>query len=112
MALRIGINGFGRIGRTVFRVMKEKGGFEVVAINDLSDAATLAALLKYDTVFGRFPGEVSSGDGKLIGQLAITNAADTKRGNGLGDVSDRCIDGVHQEVDRFHGELRLFISSS
>ena len=66
MALRIGINGFGRIGRMVFRVMKEKGGFEVVAINDLSDAATLASLLKYDTVFGRFAGEVGSSDGKII----------------------------------------------
>lgn len=66
MALRVGINGFGRIGRTVFRAMKERGGFEVVAINDLSDAATLAMLLKYDSVFGRFKGEVSSGDGKLV----------------------------------------------
>ncbi len=66
MAIRVGINGFGRIGRTVFRTMKKKGGFEVVAVNDLADADTLAMLLKYDTVFGRFPGEVAGGGDKLI----------------------------------------------
>ncbi len=66
MALRIGINGFGRIGRNVFRAVKEKGGIDVVAINDLADASTLAMLLKYDSVFGRYPGEVTSGDGKLV----------------------------------------------
>ena len=55
MAIRVAINGFGRIGRLVFRVLQEREGYEVVAINDLADAGALAHLLKYDTVQGRFP---------------------------------------------------------
>jgi len=58
MSLKIGINGFGRIGRLVFKRMMEKGGFDVVAINDLTDNKTLTHLLKYDSVHGRFPGEL------------------------------------------------------
>src|SRR5262249_59217764 len=59
MAVRVGINGFGRIGRLVFRALAEKPEeFEVVAINDLSDAKHLALLLKYDSVHGRFKGTV------------------------------------------------------
>ena len=57
-AVRIGINGFGRIGRTVFRIVHERDDIEVVLINDLFDNAQLAYLLKYDTVMGVFPGEV------------------------------------------------------
>ncbi len=61
-AVRVGINGFGRIGRLVFRVMAEKPqDFDIVAINDLSDAKSLAMLLKYDSVHGRFPGTVEAG---------------------------------------------------
>ncbi|MDD5363095.1 MAG: type I glyceraldehyde-3-phosphate dehydrogenase [Ignavibacteria bacterium] len=60
MSLKIGINGFGRIGRLVFRRMMEKGGFEVIAINDLTDAKTLTHLLKYDSVHGKFPGELKA----------------------------------------------------
>jgi len=66
MAVRIGINGFGRIGRVVFRLMHADPGFEVVGINDITDAATLAHLLKYDSVHGRFSGEVSVKDGNLV----------------------------------------------
>jgi glyceraldehyde 3-phosphate dehydrogenase len=67
MAVRVGINGFGRIGRLVFRVMAASPHeFEIVAINDLSDAKHLAMLLKYDSVHGRFDGTVSSGEGSLI----------------------------------------------
>ncbi|MEZ5989684.1 MAG: glyceraldehyde 3-phosphate dehydrogenase NAD-binding domain-containing protein, partial [Planctomycetota bacterium] len=62
MAIRIGINGFGRIGRMVFRVFQERGGFEVVAINDLAPAGALAHLLKYDSVHGRYPGTVEAGE--------------------------------------------------
>jgi glyceraldehyde 3-phosphate dehydrogenase len=58
MAIKIGINGFGRIGRQVFRIMKERGGFDVVGVNDLTDAKTLAHLLKYDSVHGRFGADV------------------------------------------------------
>src|SRR5262249_240136 len=64
MAIRIGINGFGRIGRNVFRIMcTQPKEFEVVAINDLTDPKALAHLLKYDSVFGRFPGKVAAGEG-------------------------------------------------
>ena len=59
MAIRVGINGFGRIGRCFLRAAYERrGDIEVVAVNDLVDAKTLAHLLRYDSVFGRFPGEV------------------------------------------------------
>lgn len=66
MTIRIGINGFGRIGRTVFRIMDATDDFEVVAINDLSDPAALAHLLKYDTVQGKFPGEVAVDGNNLV----------------------------------------------
>ena len=56
---KIAINGFGRIGRLTFRALLEKGNVEVVAINDLTDSATLAHLLKYDSVHGKFPGTVA-----------------------------------------------------
>ena len=64
MATRVGINGFGRIGRLVFRVASQNG-MEVAAVNDLTDAATLAHLLKYDSVHGRFPGDVSQSNGSI-----------------------------------------------
>ena len=60
MAKRIAINGFGRIGRLTFRNLVQMEGIEVVAINDLTDNATLAHLLKYDSVHGKFPGTVSA----------------------------------------------------
>src|SRR3954463_3062831 len=67
MAVRVGINGFGRIGRLVFRVLAERPQeFEVAAINDLSDAKHLALLLKYDSVHGRFKGTVEAGEQSLI----------------------------------------------
>ena len=67
MAIRVAINGFGRIGRNVFRVMHQRAGeFEVVAVNDLTDAATLAHLLRYDSISGRFPGRVEVGDGAFV----------------------------------------------
>ena len=59
MATKIGINGFGRIGRNVFKLLIENPEFEVVSINDLTDAKTLATLLKYDSVFGVYNAEVS-----------------------------------------------------
>jgi glyceraldehyde 3-phosphate dehydrogenase len=67
MAVRVGINGFGRIGRLVFRAMAARPqDFEVVAINDLSDAKHLALLLKYDSVHGRFNGTVESREKSLV----------------------------------------------
>ena len=67
MGIRIGINGFGRIGRLFFRVLATRpSDFDVVGINDLGDAKHLAHLLKYDSVHGRFPGEVSTDGENLI----------------------------------------------
>ncbi|MEG0497782.1 MAG: type I glyceraldehyde-3-phosphate dehydrogenase [Carnobacterium sp.] len=63
MTVKVGINGFGRIGRLAFRRIQEVEGIEVVAINDLTDANMLAHLLKYDTTQGRFNGEVEVKDG-------------------------------------------------
>ncbi len=66
MPIRIGINGFGRIGRNVFRIMNQRREeFEVVAINDLGDAEMLAYLLRYDSVHGRFNGTVEVGEGVI-----------------------------------------------
>jgi len=64
--MRIAINGFGRIGRTVLRTLLEKGTVEIAAINDLADAATLAHLVKYDTVHRGFKGTVETGDKEII----------------------------------------------
>lgn len=67
MAINIGINGFGRIGRLVFRRMMQTGGFNIVGINDITDAKTLAYLLKYDSVHGIYPGTVTSdADGIVV----------------------------------------------
>ncbi len=62
MSIRIGINGFGRIGRLVFRAGFGRDGYEFVAVNDISDPATMAHLLKYDSVHGRFQGSIESTD--------------------------------------------------
>jgi glyceraldehyde 3-phosphate dehydrogenase len=66
MAVKVGINGFGRIGRNLFRAAKAAGSeIDFVAVNDLTDAETLAHLLKYDSVLGRYPGEVEVSDGGI-----------------------------------------------
>lgn len=70
MAIKVGINGFGRIGRLVFRSILQRGdgAFDVVGVNDLTDAETLAHLFKYDSVHGIYPGEVKAeGDELVIG---------------------------------------------
>jgi glyceraldehyde 3-phosphate dehydrogenase len=66
MSLKVAINGFGRIGRNFFRASKGVTDFEIVAINDLTDAATLAHLLRYDSVHGPFKADVKVGQGSLI----------------------------------------------
>jgi glyceraldehyde 3-phosphate dehydrogenase len=66
MAIKVGINGFGRIGRLVFRVLMDRKDFEVVKINDITTASTLAHLLKYDSIHGKFKGEVSATDNAII----------------------------------------------
>jgi glyceraldehyde 3-phosphate dehydrogenase len=66
MTIKIGINGFGRIGRLVFRAAVENPKIEVVGINDLFDSKQLAYMLKYDSIHGQFPGTVEAGEGCLI----------------------------------------------
>ena len=66
MAVKVAINGFGRIGRLAFRQMFGAEGYEVVAINDLTDAKTLAHLFKYDSAQGRFNGEIEVKDGAFV----------------------------------------------
>lgn len=65
MAIKVGINGFGRIGRLVFRLLADNPNVEVVKINDLTDNATLAHLLKYDTVHGKFKGTVTADESSI-----------------------------------------------
>ena len=66
MATKVGINGFGRIGRNVFRAAVGNPNIEIVAVNDLTDTKTLAHLLKYDSVIGNFQGTVVAGDGVIV----------------------------------------------
>ena len=93
MTVRVGINGFGRIGRLTFRhLIARSGEFEVVGINDLTDNKTLAHLLKYDSTHGRFPGTVEYDDqslivnGKKISAMAERNPADLPWGKLNTDV--------------------------
>jgi glyceraldehyde 3-phosphate dehydrogenase len=78
MGVKVGINGFGRIGRNIYRAAREQGSdLEFVAVNDLTDARTLAHLLKHDSNFGRFPGEVSAdGDHIAVDAARITVLAE------------------------------------
>lgn len=66
MTVKVGINGFGRIGRNVFRAAQGRSDIEIVAVNDLTDAETLAMLLQYDSVHGQFPGRVEAADGAIL----------------------------------------------
>jgi glyceraldehyde 3-phosphate dehydrogenase len=68
MSIKVGINGFGRIGRQIFRIIWEDYGeeMEVVAVNDVTDAGMLANLLKYDSNYGRFPADITIGEGTFI----------------------------------------------
>ena len=97
MAIKIGINGFGRIGRMAFRaIAKDFPDMEVVAINDLLDADYLAYMLKYDSVHGRFNGDVSVDNGKLVVNgkkvrlTAERNPADLKWGEVGVDIVLEC----------------------
>ncbi len=93
MAIKVGINGFGRIGRQVFRAMHGNGDFEVVAVNDLTDSKTLAHLLKYDSVHGKFAGDVKAEgdalviDGKKLRVLAERDPAKLPWGDLKVDVA-------------------------
>ena len=93
MTVRVGINGFGRIGRNFFRAAQEQGGdIEIVAVNDLGNQATMAHLLKYDSVLGNLPNDISAVedgitiDGQLLEVLSEPNPADLPWGDFEVDV--------------------------
>jgi glyceraldehyde 3-phosphate dehydrogenase (phosphorylating) len=103
VAIRVGINGFGRIGRLVFRgLMARKDVFEVVGVNDLTDNKTLATLLKYDSVHRRYPGTVEfddenlTVDGKKIKAMAVRDPATLPWG-------DLGVDVVLESTGAFRG---------
>ena len=105
MAVRVGINGFGRIGRNVFRAAQARadaGEIEWVAVNDLTDAATLAHLLHYDSILGPYPGEVHARDGAIEvdgRELQRPRRARSRRA-ALGRAGRRCGDRVDRTVHR------------
>ena len=111
MSTKIGINGFGRIGRIAFRIAAEKSDVEVVAINDLLDVDHLAYLLKYDSVHGKFKGDVSVKDGNLVvngKNIRITaekNPEDLKWGDVGVDVVVDCT-GIFKEKDSASAHLK------
>ena len=103
MALKAGINGFGRIGRNVFRAAHERGAdIEWVGVNDITDNETLAHLLKYDSILGPFQGTVEATDdalivdGKELRVFAERDPADLP----WGDVGRRGGDRVHRPLHR------------
>ena len=91
---RVAINGFGRIGRSVFRVLNNTQDIELVAINDIFDKEALVYLLKYDTVMGRFPGKVSLEGDKFI---PTTTGAARAVGKVLPELDGK-LDGISMRV--------------
>ncbi|MBW7652028.1 type I glyceraldehyde-3-phosphate dehydrogenase [Anoxybacillus sp. ST4] len=100
MAVKIGINGFGRIGRNVFRAALKNPEIEVVAVNDLTDAKTLAHLLKYDSVHGTLDAEVSVNGNNIVvdGKEIIVKAERDPANLGWGDLG---VDIVVESTGRF-----------
>ena len=107
--MKVGINGFGRIGRQVFRILHSRG-VEVALINDLTDNKTLAHLLKYDSIYGRFPGEVAYDDqylyvdGKAIRATALKDPKEIPWAEaGVGVVIEST--GVFTDADKAKAHL-------
>ena len=116
MTVRVGVNGFGRIGRNFYRAARELarqgrgGGVEVVAVNDLTDNRTLAHLLKYDSTFGRLDGEVGYDEQSIIVDgTPIRAGAERDPANlGWGDLGvDIVIESTGRFTDREHAALHL-----
>ena len=100
MSIRVGINGFGRIGRNVFRAGVNKEGLEFVAVNDLTDAKTLAHLLKYDSVHGKLQNRVEAkGDSLLVDGKAVNVLA--QKDPGQIPWKDLGVDVVLESTGRF-----------
>jgi glyceraldehyde 3-phosphate dehydrogenase len=116
MTVRVGVNGFGRIGRNFYRAARDLarqgrgGGVEVVAVNDLTDNRTLAHLLKYDSTFGRLDGEVGYDEQSIIVDgTPIRASAERDPANlGWGDLGvDIVIESTGRFTDRDHAALHL-----
>mgnify|MGYP006278943059 CR=1 len=105
--IKLAINGFGRIGRMVFRIALEKGNFEIVGLNDLTDTKTLAHLLKYDSTQGKFNGTIDYNDNALIvNGTEIKVSAETKPINiQWGDTPDVVVEstGIFREKESAKG---------
>lgn len=111
MKIKIGINGFGRIGRIAFRVASQRDNIEVVAINDLLDVNHLTYLLQYDSVHGRYPGKVEVKNGNLVVDGKIIRVTSEKNPEKLkwDEVKATTIidcTGVFKEVDSASAHLR------
>ena len=106
MTIRVGVNGFGRVGRNFFRAVEVQRAagttdIEIVAVNDLTDIRTLAHLLKYDSVLGRLPHDVSvDGEDLVVGDRSDQGVVDRRRAGGgaLGRSRRRRRDRVHRSV--------------
>ncbi len=110
MAIKIGINGFGRIGRLVFRAAVQNNNVEVVGINDLFDADYLAYMLKYDSVHGKFKGTIETKDGGLVvnGKKIRTTAEKEPANLKWGEIgADYVIEstGLFTEIEKAKGHL-------
>ncbi|EBT6591999.1 glyceraldehyde-3-phosphate dehydrogenase [Salmonella enterica] len=100
MAIKVGINGFGRIGRTVFREAQKRSDIEIVAINDLLDVNYMAYMLKYDSTHGRFDGTIEVDNGQLIVNGKIIRVTTERDPNNLkwGEI---CVDVVAEATGIF-----------
>lgn len=111
MKTKIGINGFGRIGRIAFRIASQRKDIEIVAVNDLLEVDHLAYLLKYDSVHGKYPGtvEVKNGnlivDGKTIRVSAEKNPEDLKWDEVSAEIIIDCT-GIFKEIDTASAHLK------
>ena len=98
--IRIGINGLGRVGRTLLRQAVLSDDIQVVGVNDLADARMLRTLLRRDSTFGPFPGEIEVGDDSLVidgHKIPVFHAVDTGRA-ALGRARRRRRRRVHRQV--------------
>ncbi len=101
MSTRVAINGFGRVGRCVLRAAHaQRDGIDIVAVNDVMDERTMAQLLRYDSVFGRFPGSVEAADGELIVDGAPVRALAERDPTAL-PWSELGVDVVIESTGRF-----------
>jgi glyceraldehyde 3-phosphate dehydrogenase len=111
MNTKIGINGFGRIGRIAFRIASQRKDIEIVAVNDLLDVDHLAYLLKYDSVHGRFPGKVEVKDGSIIvdgKKIRVTSEKDPSnlKWDAVGvDIVIDCT-GIFKEVESASAHIK------